>query len=386
MSKIYKRTALAKSCYDLAVERTALCFDRYDRVAVSFSGGKDSTAVLNVALAAARAAGKLPLDVYTFDEEAIPPETVEYMARVAASPDVRFVWFCLPVEHRNACSKAQPLWHPWAPEDRAKWVRELPPLAVTELKGFRRGMAIPQVIPHIWGPERGTVCHLLGIRTQESMTRYRAVCMKQGKEAFLSGYDGAKWMVKGYPIYDWPVDDVWLAPALMGWDYNHAYDVMARAGLSRSAMRCAPPFGEQPLRGLHRFKTCWPQLWAKMCDRVPGAATAARYANTELYGIGMTGASLPEGAESWEAYTFQLIDQLAPSARADVAKGIQNCIRNHKSRTFDPLPDAEPHPGSGYCWKGMCVIAQIGGNKLDRQAQKVRGKALEARKKRGINT
>lgn len=53
MSKIHQRRAVNKSCYDLAVERTAKCFERFDRVAVSFSGGKDSTAVLNVALAAA---------------------------------------------------------------------------------------------------------------------------------------------------------------------------------------------------------------------------------------------------------------------------------------------------------------------------------------------
>ena len=66
----------------------------------------------------ARERGRLPLEVMTFDEEAIHPETVEYIARVAALPDVRFRWYCLPIQHRNACSRRQPYWHPsWIEPD-----------------------------------------------------------------------------------------------------------------------------------------------------------------------------------------------------------------------------------------------------------------------------
>lgn len=322
--------------------------------------------------------------MYSFDEEAIPPETVEYMARVASEPDIRFRWYCVPIAHRNACSRSSSVWYPWAEEDRDKWVRPLPPLAVRDIPGFKRGFGIPECVPLLWGPEQGTVCHLLGIRTQESMTRYRAVCMRKGDDAFLGPLDGVhKWAFKAYPIYDWPVEDVWLAPSRMGWDYNRAYDVMRQAGLSPSAQRCAPPFGEQPLRGLYRFKICWPDLWAKMTERVPGAATAARYANTELYGIGQGDEDKPADM-TWESYALALIKQLDQKAAADVATGIRNCVRAHAARSHDPIPDAEPHPVSGFCWKSICTIARIGGNKLDRQAQKVRSRALAERSKRGI--
>src|SRR5678815_1203785 len=113
----YAKIASDQSCYDLTRERLAYVFDRFDRVAIGFSGGKDSTVCLNLSLEAAREAGKLPLLVYTFDEEAIPPETVEYLARVSENPEIEFRWYCLPIEHRNACSTTSPHWYPWAPED-----------------------------------------------------------------------------------------------------------------------------------------------------------------------------------------------------------------------------------------------------------------------------
>ena len=93
MARLFKRKMLAASVLDKAMERIRSLYDRFDTVVVSFSGGKDSTVCLNLALQVARERGRLPLDVYTFDEEAIHPETVEYLHRVAANPQVRFQWF-----------------------------------------------------------------------------------------------------------------------------------------------------------------------------------------------------------------------------------------------------------------------------------------------------
>jgi predicted phosphoadenosine phosphosulfate sulfurtransferase len=365
--KTGKKQRLTRNVYDLALDRLRLCFDRFDKVVVSFSGGKDSTACVQLALQVARETGRLPLDVYTFDEEAIPPETVDYMARVATNPDIRFHWYCLPVEHRNACSRTSPVWWPWTPEARPLWVRDLPLLAITELAGFRR-QPIPEVSRLIWGPQFGTVCIVMGIRTQESLSRYHAVAVRRGFEAFLST-DDAKHVRKAYPIYDWHTDDVWLAPHLFGWDYNRAYDVMEAAGLHRLEARCSPPYGEQPIRRLWAYKVCWPDLWARMTTRVPGAATAARYANTDLYGINM--GTAPAGAESWRDRTHRGLVRLTQDAREAVAKCLKISLAAHYRFTGDPLPDGEPHLQSGYCWKLLYTAVAAGGNKFDRQQQKI---------------
>jgi len=381
-----KKEQVEESCYDLSVARMRKCFERYDKVVVSFSGGKDSTACLQIALDVAREQERLPLEVISFDEEAIPPDTVDYMQRVADMPEVDFRWYCVPIQHRNACSEKQPYWYPWHPDDKEKWVRDLPATAITEIPGFKHGMGIPECIPLIYGPEHGTVAMVLGIRCQESMTRYRSIAAKPAHikdDAFLTSHPTSKHIVKACPIYDWNTEDVWRAPSVMGWDYNTAYDALERAGVTRHLQRCAPPFGEQPIRGLSNFKVCWPELWGKMVDRVPGAATAARYANTHLYACGISDEDLPSG-HTWRSYTFDLAKRLSGESKKEVCEAVEQLIKAHQKLSKDPIPDEKPHDRTGYCWKDICVVARVGGNKFGRQTQKINKKAILHRIKMGV--
>lgn len=100
-----------KTVWDAALERIHLLYERYDFVMVSFSGGKDSTCAYQLALQVATERNRLPLDLCFVDEEVITPETVEYLERVRSRLDIRLKWVCLPVQHRNACSRTQPYWY-----------------------------------------------------------------------------------------------------------------------------------------------------------------------------------------------------------------------------------------------------------------------------------
>jgi predicted phosphoadenosine phosphosulfate sulfurtransferase len=382
MPKANKKQHTDQDCFSMAMSRMEYIFDTYDQVAVSFSGGKDSTACLNLALQVATDKKKLPLTVFTFDEEAIPPETVDYMQRVSERDDVRFLWYCLPIEHRNACSSKEPYWYCWAPEARDKWVRELPPTAITEPLTAKR-CGIPDQIGKIFDPKKGMVANIMGIRTQESMTRFRHIATKKGDRAYIMPPSTFKHVSNVYPIYDWDAEDVWLAPHLKGWDYNRAYEIMSLVGIPITQQRCCPPYGEQPIRGLWKFRQCWPDLWAKMTERVHGAATAARYANTDLYGCAIKDDDLPEGS-TWRELTFATIDKLEARSKAEVADAIKSCISIHRKRSRQPIPDDEPDPQSGFCWKTLYLAAKVGGNKFGRQSQKMSTKALLERQKRGI--
>ena len=379
---IHKKQPVAEGVLDLAKARLAYVFERFDQVVVSFSGGKDSTVCLNLALEMARELQRLPLIVYSFDEEAIPPETVEYMARVAANPDIDFRWYCVPIQHRNACSTTEPYWYPWAPEAEAKWVRPLPSGAIVDYAGFTRA-SIREQMGALFSPAAGNLANIMGIRTQESLSRYGAIATKVGFTAFINP-SGLRYGKNIYPIYDWATEDVWLAPQLLGWDYNRAYDVMEAAGLARHDQRCAPPFGEQPIRRLHTYKTCWPQLWGKMVDRVAGAATAARYANTELYGIGVSDDDLPTGM-TWREWTLETLKLLPPANRQEAAAAIRVALSIHRNRAGNStIPDAEPHPISGFCWKLLYIPAKVGGNKFGRIQQRITNAAINERRKRGL--
>lgn len=382
MAKIGKKIEVESDCMSLAIERMEYLFDTFDHVSVSFSGGKDSTACLNLALRMATEKKRLPLDVYTFDEEAIPPETVEYMARVASRDDIAFRWYCLPIEHRNACSTRQPYWYPWAPEDRQKWVRELPQNAIIEPMLSKRA-GIPDHVPKLFDARKGLCANIMGIRTQESMTRHRAIATKKGDRAWIQPPSIARHVQNVYPIYDWRVEDIWIAPEICGWDYNRAYETMTLAGIPFSLQRCCPPFGEQPIRGLWKFKQCWPQLWSKMVDRVHGAATAARYGNSDLYACGVSDEDLPEG-KTWRELTMETMMRLDSRARSEVAEAISKMIRAHRNRSSNELPDDVPDPLSGFCWKSIYTIAKVGGDKFGRQTQKVTKRAIEERIRNGI--
>ena len=54
MGKILKKETVDKSVLDLAYERINNAYDQFDTISVSFSGGKDSTACLNLTLDVAK--------------------------------------------------------------------------------------------------------------------------------------------------------------------------------------------------------------------------------------------------------------------------------------------------------------------------------------------
>lgn len=361
-----KAVHIDKSVWDMAVERTARAFDLFDTVIVSFSGGKDSTVCLNLALEEARRRNKLPLKVMFFDEEAIPYETEDYVRRVYNEPDIDLDWWCLPVAHRNSCSSESQKWFTWAPEDEEKWVRTLPPEAKTYKDApsipvfpMDKRITIPDTNPLLYPARQfGSVGFILGIRADESVRRRQAVTRRE-TDNYIIDQGGGQWKI--YPIYDWSTQDVWRAPRIHGWDYNHAYDLMELAGIGHHLQRIAPPYGEQPMQSLWMFKECFPAVWDKMGDRVPGAKTAARYARGTLYGAGVGAISAEDlkENESWEMRIIQLLDKYPEDQKRWVTKHLMGFIERHYKKTTDPIL-VKPHPVTGVGWKILHKIAEKG--------------------------
>jgi predicted phosphoadenosine phosphosulfate sulfurtransferase len=382
MGRILKKEVVADvNVYDAAIKRFEYLFDNFDKVVVSFSGGKDSTVCLNLALEVAKKKNKLPLDVYFWDEEAIHPDTIEYVERVRQLPEIRFKWLCIPIRHRNACSRKEPYWQCWDPHKKDLWVRDMPdnPDVVTAMKEFKWGDSVPDIAHYVYGPEHGTVADVRGIRADESLRRYRSVAQKT-KLNWLGGpRNGHNYPVS--PIYDWTTFDVWTAPRLFGWDYNRSYDIMSMLGVAPSTQRVCPPYGEEPLGGLWIYAQGWPQLWHKMINRVHGAATAGRYANTELYGFGKL--QLPEGM-SWRDWTYALLELYPKDLKGKVANNISNLIAQHKTKTNRPLHETEADLMTGLSWKFLAMIANRGDLKERRKGQ-VNANASLARDKAGIS-
>ena len=57
------KTYLNKDVYTSAIERYEYIFTNFDRVCISFSNGKDSGVLLNLAIEVARRLNKLPVNI-----------------------------------------------------------------------------------------------------------------------------------------------------------------------------------------------------------------------------------------------------------------------------------------------------------------------------------
>jgi len=366
---ILKKQTVDQDVLTLALDRIRHIYDLFDHVAVSFSGGKDSTVVFNLALQVARERGRTPLRVFHFDEEAIPADVEDYLRRMAQIPDVKIEWYCVPIKHRNACDPKHPYWYTWAEESRDLWCRPMPPEAITQIPGYdatnpKNRRTIPEISSLLFPPELGRCCMLLGIRADESMTRYMAVSHREDENYIVShgsGFGGTNFVkfphvFKGYPIYDWSTSDVWTAPSALGWDYCRFYDLLEMSKISHSQQRLAPPFGEEPFKALSMYAKAYPELWTKMVYRVPGANTAALYSRTDLYGFG----ELPDKPDdvSWPDFLAIQIRKHAPVLQKKTSERIKKELTAHYRKTNgDPLMDDTPHPITGIDWKFLLAIA-----------------------------
>ena len=375
MTKILKKKLIKTNVYQETLNSIHYLYDTFDDVVVSFSGGKDSTALLLCVIDVAKKLNRLPVNAFFYDEEAIHPPTIEYVRRVYDMPEVNLQWLCIPIKHRNACSNEQPYWFCWNPTEKHLWTRELPDVAETEHPKFKIGQSMQEFGAEHYRNTNKIVVQ--GIRTEESLRRYRAVAMKK-EENYIAHPD--KGVIYGYPIYDWSSQDVWRLVKQKNADYNRTYDIFNRTDQYGHFLnqRVCPPFGEEPIRGLWVYAECFPEMWQKMIKRVKGAATAARYGNTELYSTGYK----PEHT-SWRMHVSNVLETYPEKPRIQVIKTINSVISTHKKLTDDPIPENEPHALSGASWKFISKIVTRGDFK-GRITQDLAGERIKTQNKMGI--
>jgi len=379
---VLKKQMVDEDVLTLARRRFSRIFDEYDRVTVSFSGGKDSTVCLNLALEEAERRNLLPLDVIFWDEEALHPETIEYVDRVSRDPRTRFRWLCLPIQHRNACSRQQPFWYPWAPEDRPLWCRPLPPGAIDVLNGFTR-KPVPELNGLLFPDRSIREAVIVGIRAAESLRRYRAVAHRT-TDNWISQDPEAPWVSLVKPVYDWTTNDVWVAPHKLGWDYNRTYDILTKLGINAHEQRVCPPYGEEPLRSLWIYAQAWPELWERMCARVAGAETASRYSQSPLYNFKASGKASDMSYQ--QAISEELDKWPDPAIRMAIADRIRSDIELHYRKNPDtPIPDRAKDQlvAGGMSWEFLYMIAVRGdlkGRKDATSAEWARRKKLDGKK------
>jgi predicted phosphoadenosine phosphosulfate sulfurtransferase len=377
-----EKIVLSTNVYEESLNRIRYLYKRFDEVVVSFSGGKDSTVVLNCTIEVARELNRLPVKAVFFDEEAIDPDTIDYVNRVRQSPDVNLEWYCLEVKHRNAASNEEPWWYTWEKGKEDIWVRPMPEWAISHHPRFVKGQSFQDFSTSLY-PITKSVAMLTGIRTEESLRRFRVINMRKNDSYINNKADNKSNQYRCHPIYDWSSDDVWIAVTKFGWDYNKHYDVLNKTDYYQKwlGQRVCPPFGEEPLKKLWHYKITYPDLWNRMCNRVKGASTAARYSKTELYSGSK---ELPIALKSWQEYVGIIIDSYEHDSKQAVKNVINTYIKHHYKLTETPIDDITPNPLSGISWKGLCTIA-LRGDFKGRKSTSFLSAAIKEMEKNGLS-
>src|SRR5690606_9564405 len=120
-----------------ARQRIAQVFDEFGAVCVSFSGGKDSTALLHLTMEEAMRR-KRRVGVLFIDWEAQYQLTIQHVGEMLDrfSEHVDPYWVALALTTVNAVSMYEPEWVCWDPAMRDLWVREAPEGAITDAAFF----------------------------------------------------------------------------------------------------------------------------------------------------------------------------------------------------------------------------------------------------------
>lgn len=318
MKKIYNN----KNVYDTARGRIKYIFDEFEHICISFSGGKDSGTVLNMCIDEAKKRNR-KIGVLFIDLEAFYEKTIEFVERMfKENKDVlEPYWICLPMESPNSLSYLEPTWIWWDKEKEPIWVRKMPKnkWVINEennpLDFYKKNMPFEEFIKYFgdWYGKGEKTATLVGIRTDESLNRFRAIAGEKFtyKDKVFST-KVSKNTFNFYPIYDWSVEDIWTYNGKFNKDYNKLYDLFYRAGVSIHKMRVDEPFGNEAKAGLSMFRVIEPKTWAKVVNRVSGANFGNIYSGNKIMNANY---KLPKN-HTWKSFTKFLLSTL-PKETAD---------------------------------------------------------------------
>lgn len=347
-----------KSVLKASQERISSVFDDFEKIYVSFSGGKDSTVMLHLVMSEAIKRNR-KVGVLIIDLEAQYSDTITHINNCIDlyESHIDLHWFCGELLLRNAVSNFEPKWICWDEGKKDLWVREKPSRCsdLSQYDFYIPKMEFEElmVIFGDWYSGGKKTAAFIGIRSDESLHRYRAIVSE--KNGLM--HNGFKWTTKvssslynAYPLYDWKTEDVWV---YLGKNNhlpsNPIYSKMSLAGVPISSQRLCQPYGDDQKKGLWLYHLLEPDTWSKLLARVSGVNSGALYVNESGSINGNRFVTKPENI-SWQEYTNFLLSTMPKITQDNYKLRFKKFIVGWKKRGYDKIPDEAPHNLEVKCW------------------------------------
>lgn len=346
------------SVLEASRDRIAKSFDMFEKLYISFSGGKDSSVMFHLVMQEAKRRNR-KVGVLIIDLEAQYRDTIKHITEMVEmySDYIELHWVCAELLLRNAVSNYEPRWVCWDSTREKDWIREKPALAsdLSQYDFYFPKMEFEEfmVLFGEWYAQDKATGAFIGIRSDESLHRYRAIVSR--KEGLT--IEGYKWTTKVsanlwniYPIYDWRVEDIWVFHGKnQDLPYNRVYNQMTKAGVKLSQQRLCQPYGDDQRRGLWLYHILEPDTWYRLVARVNGANSGALYVQESGNMTGYNYITKPEG-HTWQSFCNLLLQTLPKPTRDHYIARFKKFIAGWKSRGYDKIPEEAPHELEVKCW------------------------------------
>ena len=304
---------LPENVFEAGLKRIRYLFDEFPNVVVGYSGGKDSTIILNLALIVAEEKGRLPLPVMFLDQEGEWQMTIDIVKKVMYDTRVKPMWFQVPMVMTNNASTTERFTKIWDKEQKDKWIHPQDPISIKEnIYGTNRFHDMfGAIFKHEFKGQKA--CYLSGVRTEESPARAVALTYDVTYKGLTYGkvLDKEQEHYTFYPIYDWLLTDVWKAIHENKWEYNKLYDAMYSHGIPVYDMRVSNVHHETSVNNLTFLQDIEPATWVKLTNKIQGANTI-KHMKTDAYKCPK---EFPPMFDSWKDYAMHLTKHLVPDEK-----------------------------------------------------------------------
>lgn len=353
-----KKVYTNESVLSASKRRISETFDDFEKIYISFSGGKDSTVMMHLVMEEAKKRNR-KVGILIIDLEAQYKDTVDHMCNMADKykDNIELYWLCMPLLLRNAVSNFSPRWVCWDEDKKDIWVREKPEYAFdhTKMDFFVPKMEFEELIVLFWEwySQWTPTAAFIGIRSDESLHRYKAIV---SHKVWLMHKD-RKWTTKVssnlyniYPIYDWRTEDIWV----FHWKYpdllhNKVYDKMNMAGVKLSDQRICQPYWDDQKRWLWLYHILEPETWYKLIMRVSWANSWALYIHERGNMTWYDFVTKPDW-HSWESFCNLLLKTMPKKTREHYTERFKKFFVWWKKRGYESIPQEAPPDLESKCW------------------------------------